>query len=94
MDWEVKKYDRVEKRTATRRFNEGETIRIIPRLLNPDHDRNPHCDVSKDSLLKGCYQYGYSQARELEAVIWAVQFIMCHGQRGHYPAFYVRKENG
>lgn len=81
-------YKRVDKRTARRKFAEGETLRLVPANMSPTQTRGTHKDI------KVCDERTHIESAENQFDFHVYSFIAwkCNTMRGKYPAYYVREE--
>lgn len=76
----TKNYERAQKRTAERLYNEGENIYIIG------------CNMHPENLWEAPTMINNVTGRSFEQILNEVEYYNCDSDRGHYLSYYIKRE--
>lgn len=91
--WKVNGYQRISKRSAEHRYNDGETIYLCPFLLRPGGPWHPEVAIAKANRADDA-QYFTSSSDDFQKVVEEYVYYNCTYSVGQYPAYYIKKEGG
>lgn len=88
-------YYRVSKREAKRRYEAGQTIRLIACNMSfaaammwgafADAQKDRYTEVASDG-----FNTTVARGKDFDKVVFAFTNYNCHGKAGSYPAYYVK----
>lgn len=91
--YKINGYQRISKKNAEHRYNNGEIIYLCPFKMRPGQPWNPEVAITKTDLKKDCgSQYFVTNTREFEKLVSDFAFYNCNFGAGKYPAYYIKEE--
>lgn len=85
----TKNFVRISKREAEKRYNRGETIRLVPCKIDPEN----LFGISYDCSIDDWGMELWPRERRWKELLIHFEWYNCgYNEWGRYPAYYIRKE--